>query len=147
MSYEIEPDGFEVPPLPGGVSVAADEEDAQERLGRDLLISAKQAVGRRGIFHLALSGGVAAGTFPNSVRPRPRFCRTVSDQARKSLLSKGVLCLGNFLSAGNAYFWLSGKPDFRKSGDVTGGGTLCNLGGGNPLLVFEFFPKSRSGRL
>ena len=30
-TYEIEPTGFEVPAMPGGVSVASDEEDAQER--------------------------------------------------------------------------------------------------------------------
>ena len=45
--YQIEPDGFEVPSLPGGVNVGADAEDAQERLGRDLLVIAKQVVGKR----------------------------------------------------------------------------------------------------
>ena len=70
MSYEIEQDAFEVPSLPGGVNVAADEEDAQERIGRDLLTFAKQAVGKRGVFHLALSGG---GT------PMPLYRRLMID--------------------------------------------------------------------
>ena len=73
MSYEIEPSGFEVPSLPGGVSVAADEEDAQERLGRDLLISAKQAVGQRGVFHLALSGGGTPMPFYRRLMIDPLF--------------------------------------------------------------------------
>ena len=69
-TYEIEDDGFQVPSLPGGVNVAADEEDAQERLGRDLLAVAKEAVRKRGIFHLALSGG---GT------PMPLYRRLMID--------------------------------------------------------------------
>lgn len=73
MSYDIEPSGFEVPSLPGGVSVAADEEDAQERLGRDLLVSARQAVSRRGVFHLALSGGGTPMPFYRRLMIDPLF--------------------------------------------------------------------------
>lgn len=73
MSYDIEPDPFEVPALAGGVNVAADEEDAQERLGRDLLAAAKHAVGRRGIFHLALSGGSTPMPFYRRLMIDPLF--------------------------------------------------------------------------
>ena len=73
MSYDIEPDAFEVPSLPGSVNVAADEEDAQERLGRDLLAAAKHAVGRRGIFHLALSGGGTPMPFYRRLMIDPLF--------------------------------------------------------------------------
>lgn len=76
MSYEIEPDAFEVPALPGGVNVAADEEDAQERIGRDLVMRAKHAVGKRGVFHLALSGG---GT------PMPLYRRLMIDPLFREL--------------------------------------------------------------
>lgn len=71
--YEIEPTGFEVPAMPGGVSVASDEEDAQERLGRDLLTAAKQAVGARGVFHLAVSGGNTPMPFYRRLMIDPLF--------------------------------------------------------------------------
>ncbi len=73
MSYEIEPDPFEVPSLPGGVIVAADEEDAQERIGRDLMVAAKQAVRERGVFHLALSGGGTPMPFYRRLMIDPLF--------------------------------------------------------------------------
>ena len=73
MSYEIEPDAFEVPALPGGVNVGADEEDVQERLGRDLVVAAKQAVGARGVFHLALSGGGTPMPFYRRLMIDPLF--------------------------------------------------------------------------
>ena len=72
-AYQIEPDGFEVPSLPGGVNVGADAEDAQERLGRTLLGSAKQAVGKRGVFHLALSGGGTPMPFYRRLMIDPLF--------------------------------------------------------------------------
>ncbi len=73
MSYEIEPDPFEVPSLPGGVNIGADEEDVQERLGRDLVALAKQAVGKRGVFHLALSGGGTPMPFYRRLMIDPLF--------------------------------------------------------------------------
>lgn len=72
-TYGIEPVGFEVPALPGGVNVGADEEDAQERLGRDLLAMAKQAVGARGVFHLAVSGGSTPMPFYRRLMIDPLF--------------------------------------------------------------------------
>ena len=72
-AYQIEPEGFEVPSLPGGVNVGADAEDAQERLGRNLLGSAKQAVGKRGVFHLALSGGGTPMPFYRRLMIDPLF--------------------------------------------------------------------------
>ena len=71
--YEIEPTGFDVPALPGGVNVGADEEDAQERLGRDMLMAAKQAVGARGVFHLAVSGGGTPMPFYRRLMIDPLF--------------------------------------------------------------------------
>lgn len=73
MSYEIESDAFEMPSLPGGVIMSNDEEEAQERLGRDLLLAAKQAVGRRGVFHLALSGGGTPMPFYRRLMIDPLF--------------------------------------------------------------------------
>ena len=73
MSYELEPDPFEVPSLPGGVNIGADEEDVQERLGRDLVALAKQAVGRRGVFNLALSGGGTPMPFYRRLMIDPLF--------------------------------------------------------------------------
>ena len=72
-AYQIEPESFEVPSLPGGVNVGADAEDSQERLGRDLLMMAKQAVGKRGVFHFALSGGSTPMPFYQRLMIDPLF--------------------------------------------------------------------------
>ncbi|MBB6430993.1 6-phosphogluconolactonase [Algisphaera agarilytica] len=56
--------------LPGTVVVKPDTEALFEKLGADLLHSAEVAVEKRGVFHLALSGG---GT------PEPFYVRLVTD--------------------------------------------------------------------
>ena len=67
---EPEPVG---PPLPGRVVVRADRESVCEALGTDLLAAAHDAVARRGVFHLAVSGGSTPFPFYQSLMTDPMY--------------------------------------------------------------------------
>ena len=64
---------FPVPALPGRVKVEADTHALFDALGGALMAAALDAVGRRGVFHLALSGGSTPYPFYMSLMTDPRW--------------------------------------------------------------------------
>lgn len=71
--YELEDAPLPPPPLPGQVVMAADPDEAIERLATDLVEHANNCVRAFGDFHLALSGGTEPGRLYRRLMFAPEF--------------------------------------------------------------------------
>lgn len=71
--YDIEEASVPTPPLPGEVVVAADADEAIERLATDLVQHAENCVREFGDFHIALSGGEWPGRLYRRLMLAPEY--------------------------------------------------------------------------